>query len=339
MQQTASIHHLPGRVSGNGAELPIEFKYTGNMKGVRKSLGKDFTEELTGLLRTAGYAGTFSICATKYTKGTPHTKGLRIKSPSSHGIELTWHQGSNDNCLAMILSVPHQESVTHFHTQLRAAQTVVEEKERKKPVETGLAGIAAPVSSPTTKQEKPDTPQASVVAPISVASGGRFVDDLAQVELFVEEVAKHVNSQGIVSKRICLDVIRRFGITMGGVGKTFSSLVQRGHLLDCGGDTFGLNSTWALKFGAPIHAPQPTQVASPTTAPDSILNAYRALEEKVSGAAALRAKLARLKSRCAELKRQYDETAEEHKSTKAELDDLAESEQKLALIREALGIL
>lgn len=321
-QSMATVHHLPGRVATPNSSVPLEFNFSGNPRAERKSVSKRFKDELTDLLRSAGYAGTFNLVLGQYVKGTSHTKGLRIKSPTVHGIELTWHEGSNDNCLSMILCVPRHENVEHFHAKLKQALTSAPAAKDEDVAEEGMRMTTIESAS---KSSDP---------------GGNEPDQTL-VELFVEEVVKQIDAFGSASRQVCLDVIEQFGVAKEMANATLSSLVQYGHLAANGDDAFELGAPWRDKFKKTTVS-EPVLQSTPSVTTSSVggaMEAYRALEAKVAGASTIRAKLARLRAKSDVLKREYEAVRAEFSSAKAELDALAEDEQKLALIRQMLGIL
>lgn len=115
-------HQAPGKVGNGNSTLPVELKLTGNQK-IRDDISSPFFGEMRELIAAAGFAGEFTLLVQSKTKGTPHTKGLRVCSPGRYGVEITWHAGSNDNRILMSLSVPHGMDSFGFHNRLKQAET------------------------------------------------------------------------------------------------------------------------------------------------------------------------------------------------------------------------
>jgi hypothetical protein len=135
---------------------PLHFVFGGKESILNDIKTRDLHKELEQVLREAGVtSGQFQVSAQTKTKGTAHTKGLRIGvfSVSHRRIEFTWHAGSNDNCVQLGLSVPTGYNVEQFRNRLLAAQKSlttqrVEKKPEKKKAATPEAK-AAPAPTPT----------------------------------------------------------------------------------------------------------------------------------------------------------------------------------------------
>lgn len=242
LQQTQS-QQRPGRVVSS-ARVAVDFKYNGNHKMEKRINKHNFERELSAVLREAGYAGCFTVTIQSPAKGTTHTKGLRIKSTTRFGVEITWHEGSNDNCLQMCLSCPHQTTPTEFHSKLKAAHAAVEALEsfESEPEVSVPAPQSATVVTLRPPQVLPDVSQETAarvealtppaLAPMKLATHQRerFIDDETNVEIFMMEVIEHASPKGWVKTAVCSKALVRLGYSVNGTGPVIKSLVNRGHL-------------------------------------------------------------------------------------------------------------
>lgn len=134
---------------------PLHIAFGGRESILNDIRTRDLHKELEQVMREAGVtSGHFQVSAQTKTKGTAHTKGLRIGvfSVSHRRIEFTWHVGSNDNCVQLQLSVPNGFNVEQFRNRLLAAQKSLatkrdQEKPQKKKAATPEAK-AAPTPTP-----------------------------------------------------------------------------------------------------------------------------------------------------------------------------------------------
>ncbi len=242
MQPSTQYNQAPGERQGQNHSADAVIKLTGNPQ-VMRHVTKGFIPELTGLIHRAGFGGTFTVRVDTYAKGTPHTKGLRIKTPSKWGLDITWHEGSNDNCIAMCIMVPAPLDRMSFHSKLKAAQAALAAEDE---AEEALPHIVL-AGSPPTPVILPDLttkpPQVLGVAPPQTLNGSkhesfeeaadnareRFVDDSERVELFMLEIIGEASPEGWVPTSLCSKVIQSAGY-LKGLSSVFRSLVAANHL-------------------------------------------------------------------------------------------------------------
>ena len=252
----------PGEVQGRTRELRATVNLIGNQK-VMRHVSKNFVPQMSELLTEAGFGGKFTIRVDRYAKGTPHTKGLRIKSPSKLGLDITWHEGSNDNCIAMCVLVPHPLDRMSFHSKLKAAQAGLNARdEAEEEVLAGPPGLI--VMAPHVPAILPDlTPKPLVVLAelqsfVETADNTRerFVEDPERVELFMMEIVDSASPGGWVPTSVCSKVIQSTGYPTKGVSSVFRSLVGAGHLdkvptMKRGVEGFRITKTWLDKLRPP----------------------------------------------------------------------------------------
>jgi hypothetical protein len=134
---------------------PLHITFGGKEAILNDIRTRDLHKELEQVLREAGISsGQFQVSAQTKTKGTAHTKGLKIGtfSVAHRQIGFTWHAGSNDNCVQLQLSVPNGYNMEQLRNRLIAAQkslaTKRVEKKPEKKKDAAPEAKAAPTPTP-----------------------------------------------------------------------------------------------------------------------------------------------------------------------------------------------
>lgn len=300
MQQ---VERTPGLVRGGTLHhIDVGFKYTGNDKAERKITKKNFEPLLGAILKGAGFGGTFTIVVGTYVKGTPHTRGLRIKSPTRLGLEITWHEGDNSNCLGMVVRVPPPMDPITFHSKLKAAEAAFDAEEQaqrelgraaKNGNGSGNGQAFVHVAGPTPAKPRilPDLRAASHASPQPVdmsqpakaatptsqqeaqgpgPSPEPFVHDEINIELFMSEIAKSASPKGWVRVSVCASALRQhFNYRRGGQGSVLRSLVSRGHMSRVDNENFCLSKSWFQKLRPELVSSHEVSVSSSRQSADT----------------------------------------------------------------------
>jgi len=104
------------------------FLPTGNTDFIRRLKKGGFEERLAVLLQKANYRGMFTYRGLEPVKGSSHTHGLKVKRPARFGVELTYHHGSNDNNILVIVLPPKGVLPQEFFLSLQRAEEIPDEK-------------------------------------------------------------------------------------------------------------------------------------------------------------------------------------------------------------------
>src|SRR3989338_2611414 len=254
----------PGAVTRAGGVLTT-IKRTGNDQ-IGLQLSVRFYEELKHLIETAGFAGTFTIMVRTKVKGTAHTKGLKISSPEIHAVRVTYHGGSNDNCIEMLLSRPGDMASFGFHARLITAQKKLLQADVGAADEkvVPLKRPADSVSPPASPQQPPTrlVPSTTPVDESITTDIQHFADDLENIQIFLLEVLPHVLANGRVLKRQCLGALHSFGYRAGGIGRIFTAIVSRGPLVIVDDNWVEIPAAWMEKLRPPAPVESPTDLLS-----------------------------------------------------------------------------
>ncbi len=247
-----------------GSQVPVGFKYHGNEKAEGRLNKRRFEKKFATLARVAGYAGTFHIHLVNFVKGTAHTKGLRIRSPGRDRVEITWHEGSNDNCLLMYIAAfpPHLPPV-QLHSRLKAAQAgklaldqheaeVVALPAGDKEGATGQRTDANDVGVhiPQLLGDEQLQQESARVEAVAVETCHMFMGDAELIAVCMLEIFGQVDEKGWIGAVKCAGILEAFGYSPRTADRILHSLVIAGHLISSGKDRqrFALRPTWLERF-------------------------------------------------------------------------------------------
>lgn len=238
--------------------------------GISREIAGGFTKKLTDLLLKAGFGGEFTVVAQTKVKGTPFTKGLHVKSPNARGATITWHHGSNDNNIQMLLCAPPHYDPMRFFSLIKSAEAVLageveEEVTIVASTSVGAAAAAAAVRAdvPTVTDVSPvesgrvdpvEPPAASKEnssEPLGIEAGYKYRPDPDAAELIVEELAKLADSNGKVAREHCRALLTgTFGFPTARLGPVYKSLISRGYLQPVDGveESLRIGVAWMKKY-------------------------------------------------------------------------------------------
>lgn len=238
----------------------IKLKDSSNTQ-LTKRLDKEFEEEMQLLLMAAGFGGTFIVTVCRRAKGSAHTKGLNIKSPSNHGVVITWHKGSNDNNIEMVLGLPRGIGAASFHQKLKAAERLLCEQED---FEDGLRDR---IHGKDHTHEDSNSKDESSVVELPAAETGKVTETAApkeeqttkrgprgdtELRLFFDEIVENCRSShnGIIPRDSCLAILRReFNWESAySTGPAIKRLVARGHLEIVSKTCYKMGSRWLRMY-------------------------------------------------------------------------------------------
>lgn len=341
MQRTEA-GRSPGLVSSAGM-VPITFKMGGNPNLIRQ-LSKGFEPALKALLASAGYAGTFNVFVQTTIKGTPHTKGLRVLSPERHGVAISWHEGSNDNCIRLSISAPRDTDAFAFHSRLKRAEATDDDEPADTPASGKIVDFRKPGFHPTPPASFSDqiveaNGKKDSTEPAPAIDGIPFVDDPANIELFMLEIRLFLDDTGRVRRSVCQTVLQQTHFA-DQHAVVITQLLEREHLRPTSEpDLFQVSVEWLRRLQekpataaplaqaptptpppapAPVAQPTPLAVAATVAAQagaeprksasngsgNPALNALAGLQQKAKTAGQLRARLGEVDGEIAQIDQQ-----------------------------------
>lgn len=274
---------------------------------VMRKLDQELIEELEDILYRCGWVGTFRLIPMGFTKGTPHTLGIRLKEPQKSGILMHLHgKGGNDcNIEAILLKPPAFDSLQFFTTMKFAQEHADDEgtpRRTRKITEQVMEVIppepALPAVLPAAEEE---TLVAAVPKPSPApdAPVRGLLDDPDNRQLFMEEISKSVDANGCVSQvTITSILVREFKVRPRGVGAIVRALKSHQLLVKAPGkeEHFRLVSPPNPVGTAISRAPEPpTQQEPKAPQPRSTLAAgIEQLERKAGIASRLETRLGQI---------------------------------------------
>ena len=207
--------------------LRIEIKGPPDKELVTKLDTATFRRALSGFLFEAGIRSSVTVRACTMLKGTPHTKGLKLKAPDQHSVELTWHEGSNDECILFRITTPSGiegvVDVISFDKRLRDTAAAI--KNRKEEARAA-------------KRERQDSP--TNAAQSNGPPDQKFSMQPDMVVLLIEEVftAGLIDERGYITRRKLAEIVCSppFGYPSAGV--VFTWLINMGHFKDAEAQDF-----------------------------------------------------------------------------------------------------
>ncbi|OHB19073.1 MAG: hypothetical protein A2854_02605 [Parcubacteria group bacterium RIFCSPHIGHO2_01_FULL_56_18] len=212
-----------------------------------------FEDALAKLLRKANFLGRFKYRALQTVKGTTHTKGLQVKRPQSFGVEVTYHEGSNDNNILVLVHAPTGMNSHEFLAALCNALKIPDGDDLPKQKTNGHGGRVLPALP----QKEPEPPAPTPREYFGVEEGKLALTDGA-VELLMAELVQHCDEKGIFHfQRLkeLLVTICRFEVPdshRGIIGYTpvIRSMMHRKHILAIENMPYHrrMGLLWRIKF-------------------------------------------------------------------------------------------
>lgn len=246
---------VPGRRVPGGSVAKIgpgivELEIHGS-ETIKKDISRGFQPALASLLKRAAFAGNFSVLVRTKIRGSQHTRGLRIGSPETQGVSITWHEGDNGNRIEMLLHRPGDGDVDSFgfHNRLvRAWKAAGEESVVEKVAaseSSRMPSMDPPPEKAKANTQKNDHPNAADTS----KRYERFVDNADNVQLFMLEIAELALPDGRVMRRACGAVLdKTFGLRTKGNGAIVRSLLNGGFLLPVDEDWLRIPAEWMEKL-------------------------------------------------------------------------------------------
>ena len=225
-----NIHQHPGIVNQGrlapGLETVPLLKFVGNQKIYQKDVSSDLHTQLINLLLKSGFGGTFTVVVMTKVKGTPHTRGLHVRSANAKGVVITWHQGSNDNNIQMLVCVPSRYDPMHFFSLLKQTEQCLGQQKvfeavvssaRADPqlrLEPGnIDSIPATVEALAMSDESACPVEMRLVAnnqgPLGVQEGFKYKPGPDAIELLMDELRGLATPEGVVSMERCREILVR----------------------------------------------------------------------------------------------------------------------------------
>ena len=258
----------PGMVmaSHDGKRILPTFKYTGGSEFLKKCIRdrKLFDRDMTELFAASGFGGEFHCSVHRPVKGNQHVRGLKLKS-HANGVLIEANYGGTDDIVQMSVIPPVDcRDAMRFFELLRAGQKLlVEEDEDDALMRRASYGRAGDYNfrvemekyaqqlrpaAPTPPQEAaptpapvPETPSAAPVVAPAIADatknerGVPFYKDITSLTLFMEELEKHANGDGYITRNNCLDLLRKEKFAqVQGLGSLLKGVIGSGHLTEDG---------------------------------------------------------------------------------------------------------
>lgn len=236
-----------------------------DLKGEQKALRRitpGFYVALENLLRKAGFnGGRFVVNYQRMGKGTAHTHGLRLRSPSAFGVTFTWHEGSNDNCFTLSIRSPNGMEHHAFYARLKEALSLGESQQLREYEQPPSAdevsesqtdhstGKILPDLKFLPKKEEDSTESIESVSSVSDSvAQPMFADDEQNVELFLIEAVRLADLNGQIMVEACTHILKR-DFQKKGTSSIVRSLIARGHLLETGDTSLvQIAPHWLAKF-------------------------------------------------------------------------------------------
>ncbi len=350
---------LPPAGNGQQAVTPLPMQIVGPDRAREKlTRSKSFNGALSRLLTEAGLArvaaqSPIHVRACTLSRGNSHTKGLTIKSPDTSSVQLTWHEGGNEECILFRITTPRGlagvATIMDFHNSLMSAATRSNQQ------------LSSGSSKATPAAGAPAAPGPGLPEQHAKLADAKIDGDTAELLLLELASMKGFSSDWLVPRRKVMETLiaKPFEITP--VGPVFDWLVANGFFSepDKKPDFFELCESHREKCRPPAQSAEATPAppaavgnpaaapASPPAAPAFTRERFQYLMGRAAEVEALRTKLAALDKKRAPVQEKFDrykgkldEIDADRKVITDQLDtpEMKQLAAELSAIEQALGI-